>query len=168
MDNLTRKRAKLSGPPDRVTDVDREILSILQEDARATIEDIAARTGLSPSSAQRRLQRLREDKVIVGEVAIVDPKKVGLGVTLLVELELERDRPELMANLHRWIAKTPEVQEAWCITGRGDYTLVVVCGSIDDFDTLAEHLVNENPNVRKFTTHVVLKTLKRGLAVPLK
>lgn len=168
MDNLTRKRAKLSGPPDRVTDVDREILSILQEDARATIEDIAARTGLSPSSAQRRLQRLRDDKVIVGEVAIVDPKKVGLGVTLLVELELERDRPELMANLHRWIAKTPEVQEAWCITGRGDYTLVVVCGSIDDFDTLAERLVNENPNVRKFTTHVVLKTLKRGLAVPLK
>ncbi|HLP69016.1 MAG TPA: Lrp/AsnC family transcriptional regulator, partial [Rhizobium sp.] len=107
-------------------------------------------------------------KVILGDVSIVDPKRVGLGVTLLVELELERDRPELMANLHQWIARTPEVQEAWCITGRGDYTLVVVCGSIDDFDTLAERLVNENPNVRKFTTHVVLKTLKRGLAVPLK
>ena len=102
-----------------------------------------------------------------GDVSIIDPKKVGLGVTLLVEIELERDRPELMANLHQWIAKTPEVQEAWCITGRGDYTLVVVCRSIDDFDTLAERLVNENPNVRKFTTHVVLKTLKRGLAIPL-
>ncbi|MFC3165925.1 Lrp/AsnC family transcriptional regulator [Ciceribacter thiooxidans] len=167
MDSLPRRRATSSGSPEHVTAVDREILAILQEDARATIEDIAVRTGLSPSSAQRRLQRLRENKVILGDVSIVDPRKVGLGVTLLVELELERDRPELMANLHQWIAKTPEVQEAWCITGRGDYTLVVVCGSIDDFDTLAERLVNENPNVRKFTTHVVLKTLKRGLAVPL-
>ncbi|OHV79917.1 Lrp/AsnC family transcriptional regulator [Ensifer sp. LCM 4579] len=154
--------------PKKLTATDQAILRIVQEDARATIEDIAAKTGLSASSAQRRLQRLREEKVILGEVSIIDPKKLGLGVTLLVELELERDRPELMVKLHHWIARTPEVQEAWCITGRGDYTLVVVCGSIEEFDLLAERLMNENPNIRKFTTHVVLKTLKRGLALPLK
>ena len=159
---------KSNHSPDRFTAVDRAILRIVQEDARATIEEIAARTGLSASSAQRRLQRLRERKVILGDVSIIDPRKVGLGVTLLVELELERDRPELMVNLHQWIAKTPEVQEAWCITGRGDYTMVVVCGSIHAFDLLAERLMNENPNVRKFTTNVVLKTLKRGLALPLR
>jgi Lrp/AsnC family transcriptional regulator, leucine-responsive regulatory protein len=157
----------LNASPEKITATDREILRIVQEDARATVEEIAAKTGLSTSSAQRRLQRLREEKVILGEVSIIDPKKLGLGVTLLVELELERDRPELMVNLHHWITKTPEVQEAWCITGRGDYTLVVVCGSIEEFDGLAERLMNENPNIRKFTTNVVLKTLKRGLALPL-
>ncbi|HLP67599.1 MAG TPA: AsnC family transcriptional regulator, partial [Rhizobium sp.] len=62
MDSSPRRRATSNGSPEHVTPVDREILAILQEDARATIEDIAARTGLSPSSAQRRLQRLREQK----------------------------------------------------------------------------------------------------------
>lgn len=161
-------RAKVSRLPDTLMAVDRAILGIVQEDARATIEEIAARTGLSTSSAQRRLQRLREEKIILGDVSVIDPRKVGLGVTLLVELELERDRPELMAKLHQWIAKTSEVQEAWCITGRGDYTLVVVCASIEAFDMLAERLMNDNSNIRKFTTNVVLKTLKRGLTLPLK
>ncbi|MCG5481981.1 MAG: Lrp/AsnC family transcriptional regulator [Ensifer alkalisoli] len=154
--------------PTKLTATDRAILCTVQENARATIDEIAMKAGLSTSSAQRRLQRLRAEKIILGDVSIIDPKKLGFGATLLVELELERDRPELMVNLHQWIARTPEVQEAWCITGRGDYTLVVVCGSIEEFDLLAERLMNENPNIRKFTTNVVLKTLKRGLALPLK
>ncbi|MCA1491548.1 Lrp/AsnC family transcriptional regulator [Ensifer sp. NBAIM29] len=154
--------------PTKLTATDRAILRTVQENARATIDEIAMKAGLSTSSAQRRLQRLRAEKIILGDVSIIDPKKLGFGATLLVELELERDRPELMVNLHQWIARTPEVQEAWCITGRGDYTLVVVCGSIEEFDLLAERLMNENPNIRKFTTNVVLKTLKRGLALPLK
>ncbi|ODR92160.1 Lrp/AsnC family transcriptional regulator [Sinorhizobium alkalisoli] len=154
--------------PTKLTATDRAILRTVQENARATIDEIAMKAGLSTSSAQRRLQRLRAEKIILGDVSIIDPKKLGFGATLLVELELERDRPELMVNLHQWIARTPEVQEAWCITGRGDYTLVVVCGSIQEFDLLAERLMNENPNIRKFTTNVVLKTLKRGLALPLK
>jgi Lrp/AsnC family leucine-responsive transcriptional regulator len=97
----------------------------------------------------------------------VDPKRVGASVTLLVELELERDRPELLAPLHQWIAHTPEVQQAWCLTGRGDYTLVIVTSSVEAFDKLADQMMSENPNVRKFTTSVVLKLLKRTLAVPL-
>jgi Lrp/AsnC family leucine-responsive transcriptional regulator len=68
---------------------------------------------------------------------------------------------------HQWIAKVPEVQQAWYVTGRGDYTLVVVCSSIEAFDALMERLVSDNRNIRKFTTSVVLKTVKRSLAVPV-
>lgn len=153
--------------PIELTDADRAILRIVQEDARTTIEDIAGRVGLSVSSTQRRLQRLREDKVILGDVAVLDPKRVGQNVTMLVEIELERDRPELLPGFHQWIARTPQVQQAWYVTGRGDYTLVVVTASIEDFDGLMERLMTDNRNVRKFTTSVVLKSVKRGLAVPV-
>jgi len=139
----------------------------MQCDSQQKIGELADRVSLSTSSTQRRLQRLRQSGVISGDVSIVDPKKVGRNVTLLVELELERDRPELLSPLHKWIGSTPEVQQAWCLTGRGDYTLVVTTGSIEDFDALSEQMMQRNANIRKFTTSVVLKTLKRSLALPI-
>lgn len=144
---------------------DRDILRIVQADATVTLGELAEKAGLSPSSAQRRLQRLREDKVILRDVSIVDPKKLGITISMLVEVELERERPELLPPFMRWIAETPEVQEAWATTGRGDYTLVVVARSVEHFDELADRMMMRNPNIRKFTTSVVLKTLKRTLAV---
>jgi Lrp/AsnC family leucine-responsive transcriptional regulator len=149
-----------------LTEADRAILRLVQQDSAVTITDLAERVGISVSATQRRLQRLRDDRVILRDVSVVDPKRVGASVTLLVELELERDRPELLAPLHQWIAHTPEVQQAWCLTGRGDYTLVIVTSSVEAFDKLADQMMSENPNVRKFTTSVVLKLLKRTLAVP--
>jgi len=150
-----------------LTEADRAILRLTQSDARLTIEEIASKIGLSPSATQRRLQRLRDDKVILGDVSIVDPKRVGQGVTMLVELELERDRPELLPPLHQWITRTPQVQSAWYVTGRGDCMLVIACASIEDFDALMERLMAANLNIRKFTTNVVLRTLKRSLALPI-
>ncbi len=148
-----------------LTAADREILKLMQQDATITLNELAHRTGLSPSSAQRRLQKLRDDKVILRDVSIVDPKKVGASVSMLVEVELERDRPELLPPFLRWVTETPEVQEAWGTSGRGDYTLVILAQSVEHFDTLADRMMERNANIRKFTTSVVLKTLKRTLAV---
>ncbi len=150
-----------------LTKADRQILVLMQQDATITLNELAERVGLSPSSAQRRLQKLRKDKVILRDVSIVDPKKLGAAVSLLVEVELERDRPELMQSFLRWISETPEVQEAWNTSGRGDFTLVILVRSVEHFDALADRMMELNPNVRKFTTSVVLKTLKRTLAVHL-
>lgn len=148
-----------------LTAADREILKLMQQDATITLNELAHRTGLSPSSAQRRLQKLRDDKVILRDVSIVDPKKVGASVSMLVEVELERDRPELLPPFLRWVTETPEVQEAWGTSGRGDYTLVIMAQSVEHFDALADRMMERNANIRKFTTSVVLKTLKRTLAV---
>jgi Lrp/AsnC family leucine-responsive transcriptional regulator len=151
----------------QLTKNDATILALLQKDAGITMMELAEHVGLSTSSVQRRVQRLREAKVIIRDVSIIDPKKISPSITLLVELELEKDRPELLSSLHIWIARTAEVQQAWCLTGRGDYTLVMVVGTIEHFDRLAERMMVENPNVRKFTTSVALKTLKRTLELPI-
>ena len=145
---------------------DHRILAIVQTDARRPAEAIGSRIGLSASAVQRRMARLREEGVITAEVAVVDARRVGRPLTMIVDIEVERERPELVAGLKRWIAAEPAVQEAWYVTGDGDYVLVVNARDIDDYDALMQKLVVENPNVRHFRTRVALGTLKRGLSVP--
>lgn len=144
---------------------DRALLRLVQQDARRTIDSLAREVGLSASVAQRRLQRLREQGVIATEIAVLDQRKVGAPLTFLVEIELEHDRPELLPALKAWIEGTGEVQQAWYITGRADCVLVVCVAGVEEFDALMERLMGANRNVRKFTTSLALKTLKRGLAI---
>ena len=150
-----------------IDNIDKVILKYVQEDARINLEELAAKANISKSAAQRRLQRLRASKIILGDIAVIDPKTVGPWVTMLVEVEFERDRPEFMGVFQKWIATQDHIQQAWCITGRGDYTLVVMTPSIEDFDSFMERLLNDNRYVRKFLTSVVLRTVKRSLTVPV-
>ncbi len=153
--------------PPVLDEFDRRILALLQEDARRSAEAIGAGIGLSASAVQRRIARLREEAVITAEVAIVDPKSVGRPLTLIVDIEVERERPELMAVLKRWIAGEPAIQEAWYVTGDGDFVLIVTARDVEDYDALMQKLVTENSNVRRFRTRVALGTLKRGCRVPV-
>jgi DNA-binding Lrp family transcriptional regulator len=153
--------------PPALDELDRKILALVQQDARRAAEAIGAEIGLSASAVQRRIARLREEAVITAEVAIVDPKSVGRSLTLIVDIEVERERPELMAVLKHWIAGEPAIQEAWYVTGDGDFVLIVTARDVEDYDALMQKLVSENTNVRRFRTRVALGTLKRGCRVPV-
>lgn len=147
--------------------LDRRILALLQRDARRSAETIGAEVGLSASAVQRRCARLREDGVITAEVALVDARAVGRPLTVIVDLEVEKERAELLGALQRWIADEPSIQEAWYVTGAEDYVLVVAASDVEAYDTLMRKLLADNANVRRFRTRIALGTLKRGLAVPL-
>jgi Lrp/AsnC family leucine-responsive transcriptional regulator len=153
--------------PPVLDELDRKILALVQQDARRAAEAIGAEIGLSASAVQRRIARLREEAVITAEVAVVDPKSVGRSLTLIVDIEVERERPELMAVLKRWIAGEPAIQEAWYVTGDSDFVLIVTARDVEDYDALMQKLVTENSNVRRFRTRVALGTLKRGCRVPV-
>lgn len=147
--------------------IDRRILAVLQKDARRPAELIGTDVGLSSSAVQRRIARMREEGVILAEVAVLDPKRVGRPLTMIVDVEVERERPELLASLKQWISAEPCIQEAWYVTGAGDYVLIVVARDVEDFEALMQRLVTDNANVRRFQTRVALSTLKRGMLVPL-
>jgi Lrp/AsnC family leucine-responsive transcriptional regulator len=153
--------------PPVLDELDRKILALVQQDARRAAEAIGAEIGLSASAVQRRIARLREEAVITAEVAVVDPKSVGRSLTLIVDIEVERERPELMAVLKRWIAGEPAIQEAWYVTGDSDFVLIVTARDVEDYDALMQKLVTENSNVRRFRRRVALGTLKRGCRVPV-
>jgi Lrp/AsnC family leucine-responsive transcriptional regulator len=153
--------------PTELDKFDRGILAILQRDARRSAELIGTAIGLSASAVQRRIARLREEVVITAEVAIVDSRIVGRPLTLIVDVEVERERPELLVSLKHWIAAEPAIQEAWYVTGEGDYVLIITARDVDDYDALMKRLLAENANVRRFQTRVALGTLKRGQLVPI-
>ena len=146
---------------------DRGILAILQVDARRSAELIGAQVGLSASAVQRRLTRLREQAVIRAEVAVVDPKHAGRPLTVISDVEGERERPELQLRLKQWIAAEAAIQEAWYVTGEGDYVLILAVRDVQEYEALMQRLMVENANVLRFRTRVALGTLKRGLALPM-
>lgn len=146
---------------------DRQLLNLVQEDSGRTAERLAEQVPLSPSAIQRRLRRLREEGVIAGEIAVVDPRRVGRPTFFIVGLEVERERPELLAQLRRWLAAEEMVQEAFYTTGETDFVLIVCAPHMEAYEALMARMMAENPNVRKFNTSVALGVVKRGLAIPV-
>jgi len=146
---------------------DRKLLQIVQRESGLSADVLAERIGLSASAVLRRLKRLRQDGVILAEVAVVDPARVGKPAFFIVALEIERERPELIGRLRQWMAAKEEIQEVFYVTGTADFILVVAAPDIEAYDALMSRLVAENPNVRRFTTNVALGVGKRSLAVPI-
>lgn len=146
---------------------DRQILRLVQDDIGPSAEQLARHVPLSASSIQRRLRRLREQGVIEREIAVVDPEALGRPTLFVVSLRVERERPELLAQLRRWLAAQEYIQQAFYVTGESDFVLVVAAPDTESYDALMGRLVSENPNVSRFTTNVALSVVKRGLSIPI-
>ena len=146
---------------------DRQLLNLVQRDAGQTAERLAEQVQLSPSAIQRRLRRMREEGVIERETAIVDPAAVGRPAFFVVSLQVERERPELLAQLRKWLAEEERVQQAFYVTGESDFVLVVTAADTEAYDAFMTRMVGANPNIKRFTTNVALSVIKRGLSIPV-
>jgi Lrp/AsnC family leucine-responsive transcriptional regulator len=147
---------------------DRQLLNLIQEDSAQTTEQLAAKVPLSPSAIQRRLRRMRELGVIAREIAVVDARKVGRSTSFVVSIQVERERPELLDELRRWLAGQEHVQQAFYVTGEADFVLIICVPDTETYDALMARLISENPNVKRFTTNVALSVVKRGLTIPVR
>lgn len=150
-----------------ITSTDAKILNALQEDSRIGLESLAEMTGLSTATVQRHLKRMREDGTIAQEVVLVDPAKVGQGMTMVVMVELERERLDQIDQFTRRVTADPNVQQCYYITGEADFCLVCTARDIEDFERLTHRLFFDDANVRRFRTSVVMSRKKVGLNVPV-
>lgn len=139
----------------------------MQENARQSAEDLAERIGVSRSNAQRRLQNLRDTGVIEKEIAVVASKKTDLAMTFIVEVELERERIDLLDDFRRSMAGLPEVQQCYYVTGHTDFVLVVLAKDMTSYEAFSRRVFSENPNIRRFHTNVVVDRVKVGLTIPI-
>lgn len=148
-------------------DFDRKLLALMQEDAGQTADRLSETVGLSPSAIQRRLRRLRESGVILRDISVVAPEHVGRPTFFVTSLQVEQERPELIQQLRRWLSQQPQIQQVYYVTGEADFVMLVTARDTASYDAMMQRLLQENPNVRRFTTNVVLGTVKRGLAIPI-
>lgn len=146
---------------------DRKLLRAVQANNQLNAEALGDAVGLSPSACLRRLRRLRDAGVIEAEIAVVAPETLGRTLMMVVEVSLERERPDLMDAFKRSMQATPEVMLCLYVTGDVDFVLIVTAKSMRDYEDFTRRFFFENPNVRRFTTLVVMDRVKFGLAVPI-
>lgn len=146
---------------------DRQLLALLQQDAGHTAEHLAEHVALSVSAIQRRIRKMRDQGVILKDISLCDPKKLGRPTFFIVSLQVERERPELLAELKRWLSAEEQVQQVYYVTGEADFILVLTAPDTESYDDLMSRLVSANPNVRRFTTNVALGIVKRGMAIAI-
>ena len=146
-------------------DKDREILKLVQRDARLTAEVISQDVGLSPAAVQKRLKKLRETGVIEREVALVSPSKVGREMTIFAEVILERENLAALEAFKRRMRAAPCVQQCYYTTGEADFILVLVVENLKEYEQFTQTYFFEESNISRFKTSIVMDRVKVSLDV---
>lgn len=147
--------------------IDRKILAILQRNNRIANVELAEEVGLSPPACHKRVKRLRDDNIIVGDVSIVNPELSGNKLTLLVSVEMERDRKDVYDAFKHVVSKAPEVRHCYQITGSYDFMMVVTVPDIQAYESFVDRVLHTEANIRKFQTSVSLRTVKSTTEIHL-
>jgi Lrp/AsnC family transcriptional regulator len=122
-------------------DIDHRILACLQDDSTMAVADIAERAGISASPCWRRIQKLEAEGIIRKRVALLDPEKLNLAVTVFVSVRTNRHDMEWAERFCRAVADIPEVVEFYRMSGEVDYLLRVVVPSIAAYDAVYKRLI---------------------------
>jgi Lrp/AsnC family leucine-responsive transcriptional regulator len=147
---------------------DRQILSELQQDGRISNQDLADRIGLSPPACLRRVRALEASGVIAGYRAMLDAKHLGLTLTALIHISMDRHTPERFANFDEVVTALPEVIECLLITGQdADYQLKVVVRDMDAFQALLLERITRIPGVTGVHSSFVLRRVVDRTALPI-
>lgn len=125
--------------------IDRKILAVVQQDASLSVAEIGQRVGLSSTPCWKRMQRLEADGVITRRVAIIDPEKVGLGITVFVSVETGDHSQEWLSRFAQVVNDMPEVMEFYRMAGDVDYVLRVVVPDMLSYDTFYKKLIATVP-----------------------
>lgn len=163
-------RSSAPAPPGSragLDDFDRKILVELQRNNLISAERLGAKVGLSASAIQRRMKRLRDEKVISADVSVLEPDAIGRPLKVVVEVSLERESLQLFEAFKRRIRDTPEVQQCYYVTGEGDFVLIITAADMGDYQRISEGLFREDRNIKHFRTSVVLSSVKVSLAMPV-
>jgi len=147
-------------------EIDRLLLEILQQDATLSLAQMAERVGLSPTPCWKRIQKLEARGVIMRRVAIVDPVRVGVGLSVLVNVEAGEHSPEWLQRFSAGVGAMPEVMEVYRTAGEVDYVLRVAVADMAEYDTFYKRLIAIAP-MKNVTSRFAMERIKHSTAYPL-
>jgi len=147
---------------------DRRILSELQRDGGLSNQELAERIGLSSSPCSRRVKQLEDAGVIEKRVTLLDRRKLGLSLTILIQISMDRHTPERFEAFEAKIKSYPEVLECYLITGQdADYLLKVVVPDMDHYQEFLLNKVTRIEGVSGVHSSFVMRRVVDTTALPL-
>ncbi len=147
--------------------IDHAILRHLQEDARITNADLAEKVGLSPTPCLRRLRRLETEGIIKGYHAELNREALGVNVTVIILVKLEREDDTTLREFEAAIKKRPEVMECYLVTGKFDYFIRVVIPSLSAYEVFLSETILRMPKVATVESSFTLREVERKVVMPL-
>jgi Lrp/AsnC family transcriptional regulator len=141
-------------------DTDVKILRLLQSDATQSIQDIADQVALTSNPCWRRIKRLEENGVIKRRVAVVDPRRVGLGITAFVTIHTDKHTKDWLELFNKSVGKIPEIVECHRMTGDVDYLLKVLVQNLEHYDAVYQRLLSLVPDLKDVSAAFSMERMK--------
>jgi Lrp/AsnC family transcriptional regulator len=147
-------------------DMDVRILALLQRDCTQAVADIGKAVGLSTTPCWRRVQRLEQAGVIQRRVAVLDPVKVNVGVTVFVSIKTDQHSLEWLERFRGAVHDLPEVVEFYRMSGEVDYLMRVVVPDIAAYDAFYKKLI-ARVELAKVSSAFAMEQIKCTTELPL-
>mgnify|MGYP000173897497 CR=1 FL=1 len=153
---------------DALKTIDRNILRIMQDDARITYAELARQVGLTTTPCIERVRRLERDGYIKHYSTVVDPDKLDAGLIVFVQIRLDRTSKDTFAQFKESVLELPEVQECYLVSGNFDYLIKARLADMAEYRLFLEESLLAVPAVQESTSIMVMETIKETLAIPIR
>jgi Lrp/AsnC family leucine-responsive transcriptional regulator len=154
-------------PNIKLDEFDLKIIDRLQADGRLSNVELAEQIGLSPSPCLRRVRLLEAAGIIKGYAAQIDRIKVGLALTVFVEVKMAGHSAKHMEGFNKWVQQTPEVISCQLVSGDADYLLEIVVSDLEEYTQSVVLKLRKIEGLQSMQSHVVLESVKRSGRLPL-
>ncbi|HKR87329.1 MAG TPA: Lrp/AsnC ligand binding domain-containing protein [Phenylobacterium sp.] len=151
----------------RLDDTDRRLLRALQADGRISNQELAQRCNLSPSACSDRLRRLRDQGVVTGFAARLDPAKIGRSLLIFVEVVLDRTTADVFDEFAAAARRSPDVLECFMVAGGFDYLIKARVRDMEAYRAFLGEVLVRMPGVRETRTYAVLEEIKADAPLAL-
>ncbi|MEP5568572.1 MAG: Lrp/AsnC family transcriptional regulator [Halioglobus sp.] len=150
-----------------LTRQDIDILKLLQQDATISTAAIAERINISQSPCWRRINRLEQDGLIKGRVALLNRNALGMDVVVFATINLTSTGRQNLIAFERDIIDHPEVIECYTMTGIWDYMLKIVTRDIRHYEEFVRNTLTASPSIRELHSHMAVTEIKNTTELPL-
>ncbi|ADP12937.1 Lrp/AsnC family transcriptional regulator [Erwinia pyrifoliae] len=145
-----------------------KILKHLQDDARVTNQELAEKIGMSASPCWRKVRKLEEEGVIQGYRAVLNRKKIGLGVMVFIRVAIDSHSEADAKKFEQEVTALEDVVACYSVGGDADFLLQVVASDLDSYAEFAMSVVRRLPGIKEMQSMFVLKEIKPLVTYPLK
>ena len=148
-------------------DIDKKILTLLQDNATLPLSELSKRAGVSKTPCWNRIRKMEEEGIIKSRVTVLDNKKINLNIVVFLSVSVSSHSKEWMSDFQKILTRYNQIIEAYRLTGSStDYLLKIVAPSIAEYDNFQQQLINE-VKFTKMSSSIALKEIKKIHSLPL-